>query len=151
MTVQPSVTVWTILCFLALALILDRLLFRPMLSFMDRRRAKIEQAKAEKAEAVRERDDQIVRCREEHAAQEKQMLQDTVSEIERIRSENERRAAGKKAEIEARLAEEREALQEESARILEAAAARSDELAAAFVERLSFGSEWDATPDARRH
>lgn len=50
MTIQLPVLIWTVICFLLLMLILDRLLFRPMLSFMDERKARIDRA-AEKAAA----------------------------------------------------------------------------------------------------
>lgn len=150
MTVQPSVTVWTILCFLALMLILERLLFRPVLSLLDKRREKIGQAKEEKERVAREREEEIARLRDEHEKTEKGLLRAASDELERIRRENERRVAEKRAENEARLAEERGSLAEESARILKTAAERSDELAAAFVERLSFGSEWDNSADTSR-
>ena len=44
-TIQVSILLWTILCFTALMVILDRLLFRPLLGFMDKRREKIDGAK----------------------------------------------------------------------------------------------------------
>ena len=46
LTIQPSVFIWTLICFCLLMLILHRLLFRPMLSFMDARRARIDRAAA---------------------------------------------------------------------------------------------------------
>lgn len=59
MTVQPSLIVWTIICFLALFFILRGLLFRPLLSLMDAREKKIADAKRAGEEA---------RLREEEAA-----------------------------------------------------------------------------------
>ena len=53
MTIEPSLIVWTVLCFLALVLILKKLLFQPMLTFMDARNAKIEAAR--KAESNRKK------------------------------------------------------------------------------------------------
>ncbi len=44
MTIQPSILIWTLISFALLMLILDRLLFRPMLSFMDARNERIEAA-----------------------------------------------------------------------------------------------------------
>lgn len=44
MTIQPSVIIWTVICFCLLMLILDRLLFRPILKFMDARQEKIDLA-----------------------------------------------------------------------------------------------------------
>lgn len=53
MTIQPSVLIWTILCFCLAMLILDRLLFRPMLAFMDARKKRLTDAK-ERAAAIQE-------------------------------------------------------------------------------------------------
>ena len=50
LTIQPSVFIWTLICFCLLMLILHRLLFRPMLSFMDARRARIDRAAARQEE-----------------------------------------------------------------------------------------------------
>ena len=38
MNIQPSVIIWTIICFFVLMFVLDRLLFRPMFAFMRVRR-----------------------------------------------------------------------------------------------------------------
>lgn len=40
MTIQPSVLIWTIINFCLFMLVADRLLFRPILAFMDKRREK---------------------------------------------------------------------------------------------------------------
>ena len=53
MNIQISVTVWTVICFVVLMLVLNNLLFKPLLSVMDKRRERIESAKAKKAEADR--------------------------------------------------------------------------------------------------
>lgn len=48
MNIQLNVLIWTIICFCLAMLILDRLLFRPLLKFMDQRQAKIDAAKAQR-------------------------------------------------------------------------------------------------------
>ncbi len=75
MNIQPSVIVWTVICFLLLAFILKNLLFTPVLRMIDSRKEKIE--KAEKK----------------------------LRDIENITSENEKRLAGEKlrAESEAKV------------------------------------------------
>ncbi len=50
MTIQPSILVWTVICFCLLMLILNNLLFKPMLAFMDKRKEKIDAAQKRKAE-----------------------------------------------------------------------------------------------------
>lgn len=53
MTIQLSVVIWTVICFCLLMLILNRLLFRPLLKFMDARQEKIDLA-AQKRKADEE-------------------------------------------------------------------------------------------------
>lgn len=53
MTIQPSILIWTLISFCLLMLILDRLLFRPMLSFMDARNERIAAAQTKKEEDER--------------------------------------------------------------------------------------------------
>ena len=53
MTIQLSITIWTILCFIALMLILHHLLFKPVLALLDRRKAKIDGAKAKREDYER--------------------------------------------------------------------------------------------------
>ena len=55
MTIQLPVLLWTVICFVLLMLILSRLLFRPLLDFMDRREEKIRSAarKLEETEQAR--------------------------------------------------------------------------------------------------
>ena len=50
MTIQLSVSIWTIICFLLLMLILRNLLFQPILEVMDARKMRIEKAAQKKAE-----------------------------------------------------------------------------------------------------
>ena len=53
MTIQLSVTIWTIICFVLLMLILHFLLFKPVLKVMDDRRMHIQKAAQRKAENER--------------------------------------------------------------------------------------------------
>ncbi|MBQ7295962.1 MAG: hypothetical protein IJW86_07185 [Clostridia bacterium] len=71
MNIQPSVIVWTVICFLLLTVILKNLLFTPVLKIIDSRREKVENA------------DKKLR------------------DIENITAENERRLAEEKARAEA--------------------------------------------------
>jgi len=53
MTIQTSVVIWTLICFVLLMLILNFLLFKPVLDVMDKRRRRVEQAAMKKAEEQR--------------------------------------------------------------------------------------------------
>jgi F0F1-type ATP synthase membrane subunit b/b' len=54
MTIQPNVLIWTIICFCAFMLILWRLLLKPLLAFMDARKARIAHARSLDKTADRE-------------------------------------------------------------------------------------------------
>ena len=44
MSIQPSVVVWTVICFVLLMIILKNLLFKPVLEVLDKRKEKIDAA-----------------------------------------------------------------------------------------------------------
>ena len=48
--IQPSVIIWTVICFCLLMLILSNWFLRPVLKVLDQRRKKLEGARAKKAE-----------------------------------------------------------------------------------------------------
>lgn len=71
MSIQPSVVVWTVICFVLLMFILKNLLFKPVLEVLDKRKEKIDAASKK------------------------------LRDIESITAENERRLASEKARAEA--------------------------------------------------
>ena len=117
MTIEPSLIVWTVLCFLALVLILKKLLFQPMLTFMDTRNAKIEAARKAKEDARTEYEAEARRLADERAAQEAQLRQSGAKALEQAQEELRRETTQKRAEAAQRLAENRAVLAEESERI----------------------------------
>ena len=85
MTIQISITIWTILCFLALMLILHHLLFKPVLSVIDRRKARIEAAAAKKEEYERIVLEHEAKLIEQKEAAHEAARKSAKDEIERIR------------------------------------------------------------------
>ena len=122
MTIEPSLIVWTVLCFLALMLILKKLLFQPMLTFMDARNAKIEAARKAKEQA--------------RADQEAQLRQSGAEVIEHAHEELLRHTAEKRAEAARRLEGNRAALAEESTRIFRELEPQLSDLALDLVNHL---------------
>ncbi len=116
MTIQPSVAIWTVICFCALYLILKNLLFRPVLKLMDEREKKI-------GDAAREKEDARIR------AEEKQRL------AAAARKEAEERALAERQE-------KTEALRTEMKKQLEDAKAEHFAKVEAF--RLNTEAEFDA-------
>ncbi len=149
MTVQVSVTVWTILCFLALMLILDRLLFRPLLSFMDKRQGKVTAAREAKESSLRQREEALRQQEEDTAAAEKKAAQEAAAAVEAARAAGVAAAAEKKTDSARRLEEQRAALEQESQAIQSSILPRMEELAAVFAQRLqSWQDQEDAAPPA---
>ena len=143
MTVQLPVLLWTVICFGALVLILNNLLFKPMLAFMDRRNERIRLA-AEKKEAneraLREAEEAVLRFREEQAAHtaalSEKALADARKEADRLVSDAVRRGKEDTEALRLRLERERE----EIGRILSGDA---DRLAEAWLAALTGGKQSD--------
>ena len=136
MTIQLSVTLWTILCFLALMVILDRLLFRPMLSFMDARRAKIEAARAVREESAAAREAELER-REASRREAAQKAQTAETQKLETTSRAIVRAVDKRKAENARWLEAMSSgLDQESDTIRRQLEPLMDEMAVAFANRL---------------
>ncbi len=88
MTIQVSITIWAILCFIALMLILHFLLFKPCLALMDRRKARIDAAAAKKEEYEQIAKEQEAKMIAQKEAAHKAMRKAAKDEIEKIRMES---------------------------------------------------------------
>lgn len=85
MTIQPSILIWTLISFCLLMLILDRLLFRPMLSFMDARSERIAAAARKKeadAEALSKAEAELSARREQAALRRAEMAKTEIKDAE---------------------------------------------------------------------
>ena len=136
MNIQLSVTLWTVICFCLLMIILRNLLFKPMLSLMDARKEKIALAQKRLAEfAAREQEHQAAMEQQaaDYAKEQKQQAEQQLEEI---------RVQSKKALI---LAQEQRLQQVEDYRvqaeqmhqdILQTLQGRTAKLAADFAQNL---------------
>jgi F0F1-type ATP synthase membrane subunit b/b' len=114
MTIQPNILIWTILCFCAFMLILWRLLLKPMLTFLDARKARIAHAKsldksAERAEMLALAEAQKQEAEQKKAEERMKMVQ-ALREESRIEREDRekkflRETQTRQAEAEAEAAE----------------------------------------------
>ena len=139
MTIQISVLIWTVICFCLLMLILDRLLFRPMHSFMDARSERIRLAREKKAglearlaaqEAEHSAAVEAARLACEHEAQEKLAF-----------ARREAAAAVEAAEAERfeRIHQTKAAIETERKEMTEKLSGGVDDLARSFAEKLTIG------------
>lgn len=85
MTIQLSVTVWTVVCFVLLMLILHNLLFKPVLALLDKRNKRIEDAAKKKAEydALQSKNESLIIESKKVFLENK--LKETKEELEAIR------------------------------------------------------------------
>jgi len=137
MNIQISVTLWTIICFVALMLILNNLLFKPVLRVMDARREKIEGAAAKKARWEEAEQEHAAMLLEKEAAFRSARERQIKDEIEAIRAESRRSVECAKEERLRLMDEFRENAEVERVEILAALSIHKAELAAAFAERLT--------------
>ena len=136
LSINPSELIWTILGFFALLFLLNQFLYKPIVRFMDERRARIDAGLNEEtaARAAIEEDERgLEREREER-------LQEARNELraEKVRSEERRAEALREAKQSADEAAEQgkseaAALREQTDRELQL---RRDELAGRLAERL---------------
>lgn len=85
MNIQPSVIIWTVICFLLLMLILDRLLFRPVTGVLEERKRRLSEARLKTAEAKRVKEEQRAeaeRLRLEQSREKRALIQSTLEEIQ---------------------------------------------------------------------
>lgn len=136
MTIQISVVIWTVICFLLLVLILRSLLFRPMLELMDRRKERIRKAEARKAEYERLAQEYASALEEEKSAYQKQQQKEMREQIEQIRLEGKSRLDEANEERLRRVDRDRLKAEEECAQLLTLLSARAGELAVSFAESL---------------
>ncbi|MBO5231714.1 MAG: hypothetical protein J6B88_03730 [Clostridia bacterium] len=139
MTIQLSVTVWTVICFVLLMLILHNLLFKPVLAVMDKRNKKIEGAKAKNAEFEKIQSENDALLSKKKKAFLEAQLKKSTEEIEAIRA-NGKLAAQKAQEQRLKTVEEyRYKSDVEHNEILLVLEAHSTDLASAFAENLVKG------------
>lgn len=136
LSINPSEVIWTILCFFALLFVLDRLLYRPLVRFMDERKARVDAGLNEEAAAraaIEEDERDLEREREERLQEAKDELRAEKDRSEERRVEALREAKQLAAETAEQGKNEAAALREQTDRELQL---RRDELAGRLAERL---------------
>ncbi|MBR4287568.1 MAG: hypothetical protein IKT55_07680 [Clostridia bacterium] len=85
MTIQISVVIWTVICFVALMLILRNLLFKPLLEVMDKRSERLENARKKKAEtekAVKEHEERVAEQQAQYLETQKKEVAEKLTAIQ---------------------------------------------------------------------
>lgn len=136
MSIQISVAIWTVICFLLLMLILHNWLFKPVLEVMEKRRSRIEKAKEKQIEAQRLSAEYEQKNEELRLAFEKEQKKLANAEIDRINTD------GKKAVESAQVSRlntyevYREECIEEYSKIMSSAESSTKQIAEIFADRI---------------
>ena len=136
MSFQPSIMVWTVICFLLLTVILKKLLFTPVLKVMDDRRQKI-QAAADKKEAIErlilEHNTQTEKQRE---LTEEKNRKETKQRLEQIQIQSKKEIEAAQRQCLADVQKYREGIRDEHDRIVSSAAPYMETAAAFFAKNI---------------
>ena len=136
MSIQISVVVWTLICFAALYLVLRNLLFKPMLSVMDQRKKKIEDASAAKEEAERLLEKKRLEALAEQEALSRKAAEEEKLEAEKVRLEGKKLLEDAKRERITIVEDYRAKTEADYETDMATAAAELDTIADRFLARL---------------
>ena len=139
MSIQISVTIWTVICFILLMIILNNLLFKPMLSVMDKRRERVTAARAKKEEyekAALENERLLAEKAAENASHRQQLIK---QRVEKVGSDRKKAIEDAKEARLKRLDETRRSTDAEEIEILTQLGTHAEELAVMLAERIVKG------------
>ena len=136
MNFQPSVIIWTVICFVLLMLILRNLLFAPVLKVLDSRKEKIDSA--------REKMTEIERLTKEHeeklASQKEEDLQRKSAEAKelafKIQSEGKKEIEAAQRQCLDEIKNYREGITDEYEQIVKSVAPKMETAAAIFAKNI---------------
>ena len=139
MTIQISVTIWTIICFVLLVIILNNLLFKPVLKCMDERKARIAAAHKKKEEYDRLSAEHEVMLAEKLAENEVVRKKLIKERVETIRN-NQKKAVEAAKEVRLhQLDDYRRKTEEEEAEILSKLSSHAREMAIMLADNIVKG------------
>ncbi len=136
MTIQPSILIWTVICFIALYFILKFLLFKPILKLMDERKQKIENAEKENLEAKKRIEEEKRILLEAKEQKKKQLIAEQEKKNEILRSEVKKQLEDAKAERFADMEEFRKKINDEFVEDMKSAEDATSRAAELFLSHL---------------
>ncbi len=136
MSIQISVVIWTVICFLLLMLILHNWLFKPVLEVMEKRRSRIEKAKEKQLEVQRLTAEYESKLVEQKKAFEKEQKANADMEIERIQADSKKSVENARVVRLNTYETYREECAKEYSKILATAETSTKQIAEIFAERL---------------
>lgn len=134
--VQPSLIIWTVICFGLFMLVLDRLLFRPLLKLMDERRERTEGARLRLAEAREAHEAELEEARSREEANRIAAIESERLEAERIRKNAEEELRALTRELEAEKLRNREEAERLMNEALESVTGSLDDMSGVYSDKL---------------
>lgn len=136
MSIQLSVAIWTVICFLLLMLILRNWLFKPVLEVIEKRRARVENAKSKQLEAEKLVAEHEKRLADEKNAFEKEQRAEISASIEKIQADSKKSVEAARASRLDAYTTYCEECGREYSRIIASAEASTKQIAEIFTNRL---------------
>ncbi len=136
MSIQISVVIWTVICFLLLMLILHNWLFKPVLEVMEKRRNRIEKAKEKQLEVQRLTVEHEKLIQEQKLAFEKEQKVKADMEIEKIHADSKKSVEAAKNMRLSTYETYREECVREYSKIIATAEKSTEQIAEIFADRL---------------
>lgn len=136
MNIQPSIMVWTVICFLLLMVVLKNYLFTPVLKVMDDRRERINSAK-EKKENV----EKLIQENEEQLEKQKVLAaekrrKEVKNKIEQIQLQGKKEIEAAQRQCLADIQQYREDIVSEHDKIVDSVAPKMETAAALFAKNI---------------
>ena len=136
MSIQPSVIIWTIVCFLILMVILKNLLFKPVLNVMDSRKEKIDAAenKIKEIESITMENER--RLNEEKERAEDESVVQAKLKVQQIQSNGKKEIELAQRKCLSDIEEYRKDITEEYDKIVYSVAPKMETAAAIFAKKI---------------
>ena len=139
MDIQLPLIIWTVICFGLLVLVLDRLLFRPLLKLMDERKAKVDGAKRRLEEAREARALALASQKEAEQEERRRLAEENAAKAEAYRRESDAELKRLSKQLEERTQENRAEAETEAQAALASMGERLSEAAEVYSRKLIKG------------
>lgn len=141
MNLQPSVIIWTVICFLLMMLVLDRLLFRPVLKILDERQRQLEEAQRKKEACEKLAEEQRKHLKEQQEEAARTQNARLLVSLEELQAKEKTALKDAHRECLARIDVYREQREKELEEILHAVNPKIAQVAELFAERIASDEE----------
>ncbi len=136
MSIQPSVIVWTVICFLLLTVILKNLLFTPVLKMLDSRKEKVEAAdkKLRDIESITAENERRLVAEKQRA--EAESIAQAKAKVQQIQSQGKKEIENAQRECLSDIEEYRKGITGEYDKIVYSVAPKMETAAAIFAKNI---------------